>query len=110
MSEVTCPNCAAVLEVHVAPNEDQAGSTEATVFVVDSVVSTPNRAGSHASDAPATTTEAPSATAAAVAHADETGVDLSTVEGTGANGTITKPDVVAAAAASDEPVEEPPAS
>lgn len=102
MSEVTCPNCAAVLEVHVAPNEDQAGSTEATVFVVDSVVSVPGSA--------ATATEAPSATAAAVAHADETGVDLSTVEGTGANGTITKPDVVAAAAASDEPVEEPPAS
>lgn len=38
------------------------------------------------------------ATPAAQAHAEETGVDLATVEGTGADGKVTKPDVVAAAA------------
>lgn len=45
----------------------------------------------------------PEATEAAVAHAEATGVDLSTVEGTGAGGKITKADVAAAAA--DAPAE-----
>lgn len=48
------------------------------------------------------TTEPPAATPAAVAHADELGVDLTQVQGTGVDGTITKPDVAAAA-------EQPPA-
>lgn len=39
------------------------------------------------------------ATPAAVAHAEATGVDLTQVEGSGANGTVTKADVVAAAVA-----------
>src|SRR5690242_17743124 len=39
----------------------------------------------------------PAATPAAAAHADELGVDLSQVEGTGQGGTITKADVAAAA-------------
>ena len=46
----------------------------------------------------------PAATPAAVAHAEETGVDLTQVEGTGVGGTILKADVAAAAA--DAPVEE----
>jgi pyruvate dehydrogenase E2 component (dihydrolipoamide acetyltransferase) len=37
--------------------------------------------------------DAPPATPAAVAHADELGVDLADVEGTGSGGTITKSDV-----------------
>lgn len=41
---------------------------------------------------------APAATPAAQAHADELGVDLSQVEGTGQDGTILKSDVAAAAA------------
>jgi pyruvate/2-oxoglutarate dehydrogenase complex dihydrolipoamide acyltransferase (E2) component len=39
--------------------------------------------------------ESPKATPAAAAHADELGVDLAKVEGTGAGGTITKADVAA---------------
>lgn len=42
-----------------------------------------------------------SATPAAAAHAEELGVDLSTVEGTGAEGKITKGDVAAAASKDD---------
>jgi pyruvate/2-oxoglutarate dehydrogenase complex dihydrolipoamide acyltransferase (E2) component len=43
--------------------------------------------------------EMPPATPAAVAHAEETGVDLTQVEGSGADGKITKADVAAAAEA-----------
>ena len=42
----------------------------------------------------------PNATPAAIAHAEATGVDLSQVEGSGAEGKITKADVAAAAEAS----------
>jgi pyruvate/2-oxoglutarate dehydrogenase complex dihydrolipoamide acyltransferase (E2) component len=51
--------------------------------------------------APDTTPDAPIATEAAAAHAEELGVDLSTVEGTGKDGTIKKADVAAAAAAQE---------
>jgi pyruvate/2-oxoglutarate dehydrogenase complex dihydrolipoamide acyltransferase (E2) component len=51
--------------------------------------------------APDTTPDAPIATEAAAAHAEELGVDLSTVEGTGKDGTIKKSDVAAAAAAQE---------
>jgi pyruvate/2-oxoglutarate dehydrogenase complex dihydrolipoamide acyltransferase (E2) component len=47
------------------------------------------------------TPEPPAATPAAEVHAADLGVDLSTVEGTGVGGTITKPDVAAAAASGD---------
>lgn len=46
--------------------------------------------------------EEPNATPAAVEHAEEVGVDLSNVEGSGAEGRITKADV--AAAAEESPV------
>ncbi len=46
--------------------------------------------------------EAPEATAAAQAHAEELGVDLSQVEGSGADGKITKADVAAHAVASSD--------
>jgi pyruvate/2-oxoglutarate dehydrogenase complex dihydrolipoamide acyltransferase (E2) component len=52
--------------------------------------------------APDTTPDAPIATEAAAAHAEELGVDLSTVEGTGKDGTIKKADVAAAAAAQQD--------
>ena len=42
------------------------------------------------------------ATSGAVTAAEELGVDLSTIEGTGAGGKVTKADVVAAAEAEEE--------
>jgi pyruvate/2-oxoglutarate dehydrogenase complex dihydrolipoamide acyltransferase (E2) component len=51
--------------------------------------------------APDPTPDTPIATEAAAAHAEELGVDLSTVDGTGKDGTIKKSDVAAAAAAKE---------
>lgn len=94
-----CDTChAAVAVTHQPLAPDQAP-----------VVPAPNVAPESAPEAPApeapveAPAETPPATPAAVAHADETGVDLTTVEGTGSGGTITKSDVAAAAAAQDEP-------
>lgn len=79
--DILCPTCGSTIHGHVNPNEDQSGETPGQVFVVDGV----------------SAATAVQATDAAVAHAEATGVDLTQVEGTGADGTITKPDVVAAA-------------
>lgn len=48
----------------------------------------------------------PEPTVAAQAEAEATGVDVDAVDGTGVDGRVTKPDVVAAAEAADEPTEE----
>ena len=56
-------------------------------------------------ESPAASTKEPggvNATSKAVEHAEATRVDLSTVEGTGKDGTVTKADVAAAAAAKDD--------
>ena len=47
------------------------------------------------------TSEVAMATPAAQAHADEVGVDVASVEGSGKDGIVTKADVVEAAAAED---------
>ena len=49
----------------------------------------------------------PNATPAAIAHAVATGVDLSQIEGSGAEGKITKADVAAAAESSGEIAQTP---
>lgn len=53
--------------------------------------------------APETVDAPPPATPAAIAHADELGVDLTQVEGTGKDGTILKSDVAAAVEGGDTP-------
>lgn len=87
---INCPNCNASLEVEAT--EFTGGTVSPSVTVLGF--------------------EAPpevKATPAAVAHADELGVPLEQVEGTGAGGNITKSDV-AAAAAENPPAEEAPAN